>query len=113
VVDQGGQSRLAMDVLADGRTAVFVYSALDRFADLYDPDHAWTVASEATLLEAAGQVPYDVLLVDTRRRTPAERESTADVAATPSATPSAAPTGPPDVFLAGSTPVAGDTRGAR
>jgi len=54
------------DHLADGRTAVFAYSALDRLLDLYPGGSAWALLTLADLQRAHDDVTFDLLLVDQR-----------------------------------------------
>ena len=59
-----GRAHIAMTPLADGRMAVFAYSALDRLADLYAADAPWALLTIADLQRAHADVPFDLLLVD-------------------------------------------------
>jgi hypothetical protein len=61
-----GRPRIAMTYLADGRTAVFAYSALDRLLDLYPGGPAWALLTLADLQRAHDDVTFDLLLVDQR-----------------------------------------------
>lgn len=55
---------LQMHRVEDGRTALFVYSALDRLERYYGADASWAVMSVKDLQAAYEQVPYDMLLLD-------------------------------------------------
>ncbi len=55
----------------DGRTALFVYSALDQLHDFYAPDSAWALLTVDDLQAAYDAEPYDLLFLDRRPR-PAE-----------------------------------------
>lgn len=66
-VDEQGEVRLELAQLADGRTALFAYSALDRLLDLYRPDAPWVLLTVADLQRAHDAVPYDLLLLDRQR----------------------------------------------
>ena len=56
----------------DGRTALFVYSAIDRLFSFYRPGNAWFVCDVATLQRIHEETPYDLLFVD---RDPGLRDS--------------------------------------
>lgn len=62
--DERGEVRLDMHHLADRRTALFVYSALDRFEDLYYPGSAWVLLTVEQLQTAHEESPYDLLFLD-------------------------------------------------
>jgi hypothetical protein len=62
--DDPGTPRLKMHTMADGRTAVFVYSALDRLVDLYGADAPWMLLGVEALQRAYDQAPYDLVLLD-------------------------------------------------
>lgn len=68
--DAQGQSRLELIKLADGRTALFVYSAMDRLADFYRADAPWVLLSVGDLERAHQESPYDVLFLDRRPQLP-------------------------------------------
>lgn len=59
-----GNTRLRMHTLTDDKTALFVYSALDRFAAVYGPDASWVLLTVQDLQTAHDAVPYDVLFLD-------------------------------------------------
>ncbi|MCW2867642.1 MAG: hypothetical protein JWR20_1830 [Marmoricola sp.] len=61
-----GRAHIAMTPLADGRMAVFAYSALDRLAEFYAADAPWALLTIADLQRAHADVPFDLLLVDQR-----------------------------------------------
>ena len=58
--------RLAMHRTDDGRTAVFVYSALDRLVEFYADDVPWALLSVADLQKAYDEAPYDLVFLDKR-----------------------------------------------
>lgn len=70
-IGDDAQPRLAMKVLADERTAVFAYSALDRLRDFYSPDTSWALLTQRDLQKAHDDVAFDVLFLDQRLRTSA------------------------------------------
>jgi hypothetical protein len=53
-----------MHTVPDGRTALFVYSAIDRLFELYRDGNAWIVCDVATLQRIHDATPYDLLFVD-------------------------------------------------
>jgi hypothetical protein len=59
-------TRLEMHHAGDGRVALFVYSALDRLADLYGPGTPWVLLTVQQLQKAYDQAPYDLLMLDRR-----------------------------------------------
>lgn len=59
-----GATRVRMHEMRDGRTALFVYSAIDRLQDQYGDDAAWVLLSVDDLEKAFAQVPYDLLFLD-------------------------------------------------
>ena len=61
-----GRGHIAMTPLADGRLAVFAYSALDRLVEFYAADAPWALLTVADLQRAHADVPFDLLLVDQR-----------------------------------------------
>jgi hypothetical protein len=69
--DEDGQIRLETTRTNDGRTALFVYSALDRLHDFYAPESAWALLTVDDLQAAYDAEPYDLLFLDRRPR-PAE-----------------------------------------
>jgi len=56
--------QVLMHTMADGRTALFVYSAIDRLYDFYRQGNAWIVCDVATLQRIHDATPYDLLFVD-------------------------------------------------
>lgn len=58
------QRRVIFHELLDGRTVLFVYSALDRLHRYYRPDSHWTVCDVPSLQTIHDDVAYDVLFVD-------------------------------------------------
>ena len=72
-----GDARLAMHRTADGRTAVFVYSALDRLVSYYRADAPWVLLTVADLQRAHDAEPYDLLFLD-RRPAPATASTPGD-----------------------------------
>jgi len=62
--EEPGVQHLKMHTMADGRTAVFVYSAIDRLVDLYGDGVPWVLVDVATLQRAYDQAPYDLLFLD-------------------------------------------------
>ena len=61
-----GRAHIAMTPLADGRLAVFAYSAIDRLAEYYATEAPWALLTIADLQRAHADVPFDLLLVDQR-----------------------------------------------
>ena len=53
-----------MHTVPDGRTALFVYSAIDRLFDFYRRGNAWIACDVATLQRIHDATPYDLLFVD-------------------------------------------------
>ena len=66
--EEPGVQRIKMHTMADGRTAVFVYSALDRLAESYDSGVPWVVADVRGLQKAFEEHPYDLLFIDQELR---------------------------------------------
>ncbi len=64
VPGEDGVARLEMLQLADGRTALFVYSAVDRLHDAWGHRSPWVLLSVEHLQRAYDAVPYDLLLLD-------------------------------------------------
>jgi len=64
--DGGGGHHLEMLRLADGRTALLVYSAVDRLHAWWRADAPWVLLSVADLQRAHEAVPYDLLVLDRR-----------------------------------------------
>lgn len=50
--------------MEDGRTALFVYSAVDRLFSFYRQGNAWFVCDVAALQRIHEETPYDLLFVD-------------------------------------------------
>ena len=65
-VGDGGEARLAMHRIADGRVALFVYSALDRLVSFYRADAPWVLLTVQDLQRAFDAAPYDLLFLDRR-----------------------------------------------
>lgn len=63
-VDDEGRTRLRMHRLADGRVAIFVYSAIDRLEAQYGEGAAWVLMGPDHLQRAHEQAPYDLLMLD-------------------------------------------------
>ena len=63
-IELDGATRVRMHEMRDGRTALFVYSAIDRLQDQYGDDAAWVLLSVGDLEKAFAQVPYDLLFLD-------------------------------------------------
>lgn len=62
--DDPSLREVQMHTLEDGRTALFVYSAIDRLHDLYSPDVPWLLCDVATLQRVHDETPYDLLFLD-------------------------------------------------
>lgn len=56
--------RVLMHRVADGRTALYTYSAIDRLHSIYLPDHPWVLCDVAALQRIHDQTPYDLLFLD-------------------------------------------------
>lgn len=56
--------RVLMHQVADGRTALYTYSAIDRLHSFYLPDHPWVLCDVATLQRIHEETPYDLLFLD-------------------------------------------------
>ncbi len=56
--------RVVLHQVADGRTALYTYSALDRLHDHYLPDSSWVLCDGAALQRIHDATPYDLLFVD-------------------------------------------------
>lgn len=56
--------RIKMHKMRDGRTALFVYSAIDRLQAEYGEEAEWVLLSAGDLQRAFDQVPYDILFLD-------------------------------------------------
>lgn len=63
---EDGQTRLELAQLADGRTALFTYSAMDRLAEFYRADASWVLLTVADLQRLREETPYDVIYLDRR-----------------------------------------------
>jgi hypothetical protein len=63
-IDMDGATRIRMHEMRDGRTALFVYSAIDRLQAQYGDDARWVLLSVDDLQRAFEQVPYDLLFLD-------------------------------------------------
>ncbi len=63
-IDLDGATRVRMHEMRDGRTALFVYSAIDRLQEQYGDDATWVLLSVDDLQRAFEQVPYDLLFLD-------------------------------------------------
>lgn len=63
-IDLDGATRLRMHELRDGRTTLFVYSAIDRLHAQYGDDARWVLLSIEDLQRAYERAPYDLLLLD-------------------------------------------------
>lgn len=59
-----GVQHLKLHTMADGRTAVFAYSALDRMVSLYGDGVPWMLIDVPGLQRAFDQVPFDLVFVD-------------------------------------------------
>lgn len=64
VPGEDGVARLAMQQLADGRVALFVYSAVDRLHAWWGEGAPWVLLSVEHLQRAYEAVPFDLLLLD-------------------------------------------------
>lgn len=56
--------RVLMHRVADGRTALYAYSAIDRLHTWYLPDAPWLLCDVAALQRIHDQSPYDLLFLD-------------------------------------------------
>lgn len=56
--------RVVLHRVADGRTALYAYSALDRLRDFYLPESSWVLCDGAALQRIHDDTPYDLLFVD-------------------------------------------------
>lgn len=66
VAGDDGVAHLELLELADGRTALFVYSAVDRLHAWWGEGAPWVLLSVEHLQRAYEAVPYDLLLLDRR-----------------------------------------------
>lgn len=62
--EKPGVQHLKLHTMADGRTAVFAYSALDRMVRLYGDGVPWMLIDVPGLQRAFEQVPFDLVFVD-------------------------------------------------
>ena len=60
--------RLELVETNDGRTALFVYSAIDRLHEFYRPDAPWALLTIEDLQRAHDDEPYDLVFLDMRPR---------------------------------------------
>lgn len=58
------ERRVLMRTLPDGRTALFVYSAMDRLASAWGDATPWVVLDVPALQNVYDDEPYDLLLLD-------------------------------------------------
>lgn len=63
-IDLDGATRIRMHEMRDGRTALFVYSAIDRLHAQYGDDAPWVLLTVPDLEKAHEQVRFDLLLLD-------------------------------------------------
>ena len=56
--------RVLLHQVADGRTALYTYSAIDRLQSWYLPDAPWLLCDVAALQRIHDQSPYDLLFLD-------------------------------------------------
>lgn len=56
--------RVLLHQVADGRTALYTYSAIDRLHSWYLPDAPWLLCDVAALQRIHDQTPYDLLFLD-------------------------------------------------
>ena len=68
MVSPDGHLRLEMMVANDGRTALFVYSAIDRLHQFYQPGATWVLLTVDDLQLAYNAEPFDLLFLDKRPR---------------------------------------------
>ena len=62
--DDPAVRRVLMHRVEDGRTALYVYSAMDRLHRFYLPDSSWVLCDVAALQRVHDETPYDLLFVD-------------------------------------------------
>jgi hypothetical protein len=67
-VPDDDRPRLELVATNDGRTALFVYSAIDRLHDFYRSDASWALLTIEDLQRAHEQSPYQLLFLDQRPR---------------------------------------------
>lgn len=70
-IEMEGATRIRMHQMRDGRTALFVYSAIDRLQDQYGDDARWVLLGVDDLQRAFDTAPYELLFLD-RELHPAE-----------------------------------------
>lgn len=63
-IEMEGATRIRMHQMRDGRTALFVYSAIDRLQDQYGDDARWVLLGVDDLQRAYDTAPYELLLLD-------------------------------------------------
>jgi hypothetical protein len=76
--------RVLLHRVADGRTALYTYSAIDRLHRWYLPDAPWLLCDVAALQRIHDQSPYDLLFLDVDpglRDDPAAEDSGSDAVA--------------------------------
>jgi hypothetical protein len=76
--------RVLLHQVADGRTALYTYSAIDRLHTWYLPDAPWLLCDVAALQRIHDQSPYDLLFLDVDpglRDDPAGADAPEDVTA--------------------------------
>lgn len=56
--------RVLMHRVADGRTALYTYSAIDRLHTWYLPDAPWLLCDVPALQRIHDESPYDLLFLD-------------------------------------------------
>lgn len=66
VAGEDGETRLELSQLADGRIALFAYSAMDRLAQFYRADAPWVLLTVADLQRLREETPYDLIYLDRR-----------------------------------------------
>lgn len=59
-----GNTRLRMQRMRDDRTALFVYSAIDRLQGVYGEQAPWVLLTVPDLERAHAAAPFDLLLLD-------------------------------------------------
>jgi hypothetical protein len=79
-LDDDGRTRIRMQRMRDGRVALFVYSALDRFEAQYGGDAPWVLLTAHHLESVYDEVPFDLLFLD-RELEPDSTESAPSKAA--------------------------------
>lgn len=63
-IEMEGATRIRMHQMRDGRTALFVYSAIDRLQDQYGDDARWVLLGVDDLQRAYDTAPYELLFLD-------------------------------------------------